>query len=39
VKDLSRTPVLSKLLAENKIKIVGGYYNFHSGEVELLPLF
>jgi len=36
VKDLSKTPVLSKLIAEKKIKIVGGYYNFHSGEVELL---
>ena len=36
VKQLSKTPVLSKLIAEKKIKIVGGYYNFHSGEVELL---
>jgi carbonic anhydrase len=36
VKALSRTSVLSKLLAEKKINIVGGYYNFHSGEVELL---
>ena len=33
VRSLSATPVLSKFLAEKKLMIVGGYYNFHSGEV------
>lgn len=36
VKSLSGSAVLSRFLAEKKIIIVGGYYNFHSGEVELL---
>jgi carbonic anhydrase len=38
VRDLSNTSVLSKLISEKKLMIVGGYYNFHSGEVELLSL-
>jgi carbonic anhydrase len=36
VYQLSKTPLLSKFLSEKKIEIVGGYYNFHTGEVEVL---
>lgn len=36
VKQLIKSPVLAKYLNERKIKIVGGYYNLISGEVDLL---
>jgi len=34
--ELKKSPALSKLIQENKINIVGGYYDFHSGAVELV---
>lgn len=33
----SSTPVLSKLVAEGKLKIVGGVYSLETGKVTLLP--
>ncbi len=30
------TPILSKAVAENKLKIVGGYYNLNTGTVDLI---
>ncbi len=36
VQQLKATPVLGRLIEEGKLKIVGGYYNLKSGEVELL---
>lgn len=37
VKELQAVPVMATLIQNKKIKVVGGYYNFHSGHVELLP--
>ena len=37
VKQLETHPVLSKLIKKEKLKVVGGYYDFHTGKVELLP--
>lgn len=34
VKQLQANPALQKLIAEKKLLIKGGYYNFHSGQVE-----
>ncbi len=36
VDQLKKTPVLSKLIKEKKIDVVGGYYDFQSGSVELV---
>lgn len=36
VDQLKKTPVLSKLIKEKKIDVVGGYYDFQSGAVELV---
>jgi carbonic anhydrase len=36
VKQLRSSRVISKLIQEKKIDVVGGYYNFQSGRVELL---
>lgn len=36
VEQLSANPVLSNLVSQNKLKIVGGYYNLSTGEVTLL---
>lgn len=36
VKQLAETKVLKRLIAEKKITVVGGYYNFHTGCVEFL---
>lgn len=33
---LQKSPVLSKMIAEKKLSVVGGYYDFHTGKVELL---
>jgi carbonic anhydrase len=33
---LKKSPVLSRFIAQKKLKIVDGYYNFHTGKVELL---
>jgi len=30
------SPVLRQLVEAKKFRIQGGYYNFHSGQVELL---
>ncbi len=30
------TPILSKFVDENKIRVVGAVYNLHSGRIELL---
>ena len=30
------TPILNKAVTENKLKIVGGVYNLHTGEIELV---
>jgi carbonic anhydrase len=36
VKQLRNSPVLAKYIEDRKIKVVGGYYNLVSGQVELL---
>ena len=36
VDELKKSPVLAKMLQENKINVVGGYYNFYSGAVKLI---
>lgn len=36
VDQLKNSPTLKKLVEEKKLVIVGGYYNFHTGRVELL---
>jgi len=36
VKQLRANPALAKLLDEKKLGVIGGYYNFHSGEVEII---
>lgn len=36
VQQLKNTPVLSNLIAKKKLNVVGAYYNFHTGKVELL---
>lgn len=36
VKLLRYSRVISRLIQEKKIDVVGGYYNFHTGRVELL---
>ncbi len=36
VQQLKSTPVLSNLIAKKKLNVVGAYYNFHTGKVELL---
>lgn len=36
VDQLKATPVLGALIEKKKLEIVGGYYNFHTGKVELL---
>jgi len=33
---LKKSPVLNRFIAEKKLSIVEGYYNFHTGKVELL---
>ncbi|MGH7889696.1 MAG: carbonic anhydrase, partial [Thermodesulfobacteriota bacterium] len=33
---LKKSPVLSRLIAQKKFSVVGGYYNFHTGQVEIL---
>jgi carbonic anhydrase len=33
---LKKSPVLSELIAANKLKIVGGYFNFQTGEVSVI---
>lgn len=37
VQHLKESSVLSKLIAENKLKIVGGYYDLDTGKVTLIP--
>jgi carbonic anhydrase len=36
VQQLKLSPVISKLMKEKKVDVLGGYYNFQSGRVELL---
>ncbi len=36
IEGLKKNKVLKKLIEDKKIKVVGGYYNFHSGLVEIL---
>ncbi|MBS0624561.1 MAG: carbonic anhydrase [Verrucomicrobia bacterium] len=36
VKQLKNSPVIAELIRQKKIDVVGGYYNFHTGEVELI---
>lgn len=36
VDQLKKSPALAKLIKEKKIDVVGGYYDFHSGAVELV---
>ena len=36
-KRLKASPVISKLIAENKLKVVGGYYDLDTGTVTILP--
>jgi carbonic anhydrase len=36
VDQLNKNPALKKLVDQNKLKIVGGYYHLNSGEVEFL---
>lgn len=36
VDELKKSPVLSKMIEEKKINVVGGYYNFYSGAVKLI---
>ncbi|AFY83550.1 carbonic anhydrase [Oscillatoria acuminata] len=36
VNQLKQSPVISELIAEGKLKVVGGYYKLGTGEVELL---
>jgi len=36
VDELKKSPVLAKMLQENKINVVGGYYDFYSGAVKLI---
>ncbi len=35
-KSLKKNPVLKKLIEQQKLQIVAGYYNFHTGQVEIL---
>jgi len=35
VKQLRAAPPIAKLIKENKVEVVGGYYNLQSGKVEL----
>jgi carbonic anhydrase len=35
-KKLKASPVISKLIAENKLKVVGGYYDLDTGKVTIL---
>jgi carbonic anhydrase len=37
VEQVRKSEVLKKLTAEKKFTVVGGYYNFQNGKVELLP--
>lgn len=37
VQQLQKSSVLKKYIDENKLLVKGGYYNFHTGKVELLP--
>lgn len=37
VSHLKSTPILSRLIKENKLKIVGGYYELNKGSVQYLP--
>ncbi|MEG4988138.1 carbonic anhydrase [Microcoleus sp. BR0-C5] len=34
---LKASPVISKLIAENKLKVVGGYYDLDTGTVTIIP--
>jgi carbonic anhydrase len=36
VEKLKQSPVLSELVTTNKLKIVGGYFDFETGEVSLV---
>ncbi|MBO0350550.1 carbonic anhydrase [Phormidium pseudopriestleyi FRX01] len=36
VKQLKKSPVISELITDGKLKVVGGYYDLDTGEVELL---
>ncbi|KKD38803.1 MAG: carbonic anhydrase [Limnoraphis robusta] len=36
IKNLQTSPVLSQLIQEGKLKIVGGYYNLDTGKIELV---
>lgn len=36
VNKLKKSPVLSELIANNQLKIVGGYFNFQTGELNIL---
>lgn len=36
VEQLRKSPVLAKLMDQKKLVVAGGYYNFHTGKVELL---
>jgi carbonic anhydrase len=36
VNKLKQSPVLSELVAKNQLKIVGGYFNFKTGELNIL---
>jgi carbonic anhydrase len=36
VAQLQESEVLTRLIKEKKVAIIGGYYNFHTGKVELL---
>lgn len=36
VERIKKSPIVASLKAQGKLKVVGGYYNFHSGKVEWL---
>lgn len=36
VSQLRNEPVLRKLISQKKLSVAGGYYNFHSGKVEII---
>lgn len=38
VHQLKGSPVLAALIKDNKLKIMGGYYHFASGKVDILPI-
>ncbi|MGK7873725.1 MAG: carbonic anhydrase [Xenococcaceae cyanobacterium] len=38
INQLNQSPVISQLKAENKLKVVGSYFNFDTGEIMTLSI-